>query len=166
MQDHIEKYCSIGWCIFPVEIFAAKDGKITKKPLITDWINKATNKHDEAVELFKAFPNAGIGVATGKRSGITVIDIDVKAGKNGFVTLEALNITIPATATQVTPTGGQHKFFKYTPDLKNSVSTIDGVDVRNDGGFIVLAPSVFPDGRSYEWNIEEEPWNYQKSQKS
>ena len=166
MTESIKNYSSIGWCIFPVEIFAGNDGKVVKKPLITDWINKATNKYDEAIELFKAFPGCGIGVATGKRSGITVLDIDVKGSKNGFITLEANNITLPPTATQVTPSGGQHKFFKYLPDLKNSVSILEGLDIRNDGGFIVLAPSVFPDGKAYEWNIGEEPWTYQISQKN
>jgi len=158
--DHIKKYTSIGWCIFPIEIFKDRDGKIVKKPLITDWINKATNNYEEAIALFKPFiSKCGIGLATGKRSGVTVLDIDVKHGKNGFITLETNNITLPPTPTQVTPTGGQHKFFKYTPELKNSVSMLDGIDVRNDGGFIVLSPSKFPDEKTYEWNIEEEPWN-------
>lgn len=158
MQDHIKKYCEIGWRIFPVEIYA-KDGKIVKKPLIEGWITKATNKYDEAMELFKPYTWVQIGVATGKGSGITVIDIDVKQGKNGFQTLETLNIPLPYTPTATTPTGGKHKFFKYTEQLKNSVSTIEAVDVRNDGGFIVLAPSSFPGGEKYEWNIYEEPWN-------
>lgn len=158
MQDHIKKYCEIGWRIFPVEIYA-KDGKIVKKPLIEGWITKATNKHDEALALFKPYDYCQIGVATGKGSGITVIDIDVKNGKNGFKTLEALSISLPLTCTATTPTGGKHKFFQYTDQLKNSVSTIEAVDVRNDGGFIVIEPSKFPDGSIYEWNMEEEPWN-------
>ena len=157
MQDHIKRYTDIGWRIFPVRIYE-KEGKIVKQPLIEGWITKATNKYEEALALFQPYTNCQIGVATGRGSGITVIDIDVKQGKNGFATLDALNIDIPPTVTQCTPTGGKHKFFKYTDQLKNSVSTIEAVDVRNNGGFIVIAPSKFPDGSTYEFQYGEEPW--------
>lgn len=157
MNEYIQRYCSIGWRIFPVEIYL-KDGKVLKKPLITDWINKATNDYDKAIELFKPFSNCQIGVATGKGSGITVVDVDVKNGKNGFHTLDAMGIEIPPTIIQTSPSGGKHLFFKYTDELRNSVSTIESVDVRNDGGFIVIEPSIFPDGSKYEFNMEQEPW--------
>ena len=164
MQTFIDNYCSCGWRIFPVSIYL-KDGKVVKQPLIEGWIYKATNDVKEATKLFSPFiirsdVMVHVGVATGKGYGITVVDIDLKGNKNGYKVLEnTIDIqTVLHTARQITPTGGQHLFFKYTDQLKNSVSILDGIDIRNDGGFIVIAPSKFPDGCEYEWIMGQEPW--------
>ena len=40
-----------------------------------------------------------------------------------------------------TPRGGLHLYFKYKKGLKNKANYIDGVDIRTDGGLIVLPHS-------------------------
>ena len=54
-----------------------------------------------------------IGLPTGKASGLLVIDIDNKNGKNGFV-WPALN-ELPPTRLVATVNGGRHYYFKM-PD--------------------------------------------------
>ena len=54
-----------------------------------DGLIKQQTNTIEAILLFQPYRDCQIGVATGKGSGITVIDIDVKNGKNGFLTLES-----------------------------------------------------------------------------
>ena len=158
MKNFIKKYCDLGWRIFPALIYENTDGTITKQPAINDWQLLATNEPDKAEALFIGNYNC-IGVATGRTSGISVIDIDVKGDENGFLALESAGIKFPTTPIQSTPSGGKHLFFSYTERVKTSVKTLPGVDIRNDGGFIVLTPSTYPDGRKYEWNLQEEPWS-------
>jgi hypothetical protein len=48
--------------------------------------------------------------------------------------------------------GGIHLFFKAHSGVKNSVSKVaDKVDIRGEGGKIVVAPSVHRSGVVYEW---------------
>jgi predicted P-loop ATPase len=94
----------------------------------------------------------GTGLATGERSGVVVVDIDMKNGVNGLANLLALG-EIPSTLTVHTPTGGAHLYFSY-PGFKvsNSVSSVtNGVDIRGDGGFVVIPPSPHKCGHCYSW---------------
>jgi hypothetical protein len=101
----------------------------------------------EVMEWFTQFPDANVGIITGKVSGITVVDIDTDAG------LGAISKYMPplmVTPTAKTQKGGRHLYFKYVPGLSNKVRAIDGVDVRGDGGFVVAPPSEGELGH-YEW---------------
>jgi putative DNA primase/helicase len=134
--------------VFPVK------GKI---PAIKDWQKLACSDPQKLTELFK-IPHTGIGLATGQISGITVIDIDVKNGVNGFVTLDRLGIVMPATVCVLTPSGGRQYYFKYNEHVRNKVSAISkdsGIDIRNDGGLVIMPPSVYPTGGIYEFQIEQ-----------
>src|SRR5262249_40425445 len=84
---------------------------------------------------------------------ITVFDVDLKNGKDGYAKLKDRGVTMPPTPTQVTPTGGTHYFCAYTPGL---VAPGSGIDVKNDGGYIVAAPSTIKDSvlGEYAWIVE------------
>lgn len=83
---------------------------------------------EEIRGFWKRFPDANVGLATGKVSGRTVIDID--KGVDVF----------PDTKTVQTPAGGKHKIYLYSPLVGNSVGSFyKGIDTRNDGGYIVAA---------------------------
>lgn len=93
-----------------------------------------------------------IGVATGK--GLVVLDVDCKGDKNGWVSLAAVGITPESLAslntyTVTTPTGGRHFWF-YSDDAVSTGTDVlglgSGVDVRGEGGFIVVPPSRRPVG--------------------
>jgi hypothetical protein len=50
-----------------------------------------------------------------------------------------------------TPSGGIHELFQYPgPFLRNTVDQLPGLDVRTDGGYIIVAPSIV-DGVAYRW---------------
>jgi len=88
----------------------------------------------------------GIGIVTGKISGLAVVDIDSEEAKSKFPT--------PITPT-VRTKKGWHLYFKYpTGGIKNSAGKImEKVDVRGDGGYVVAPPSAHPDGGTYEWLV-------------
>ncbi len=99
--------------------------------------------------------SANIALACGERSGLLVLDVDVK-GADGRTTLalyEEEHGWLPETWTVRTPSGGQHIYFRH-PDrlLRNRVGFAPGLDVRTTGGSVALPPSRRADGR-YEWTI-------------
>jgi hypothetical protein len=111
-----------------------------KRPLIK-W-KEFEDRHateDEIEEWFTKWPNAGVGIVTGKISGITVVDIDVK---------ETPHMTpgnFPLTFTVSTPSGGSHLYYDYHAGIKTAArvsAQLPGVDIRNDGGYVVAPPSA------------------------
>lgn len=111
-----------GWAVIPL--------RIDKKP----WLPKGEQEkylyraasEDEIKSFWQKYPDANVGLACGKVSGRTVIDID--DGEDVF----------PETRTIQTPSGGRHKIYLYSPNIENSVgSYYKGIDTRNDGGYIV-----------------------------
>ena len=77
-----------------------------------------------------------IGIATGKPSGVIVIDIDVDedSGKDGFAYLrewEREHGELPQTWSVVTPRGGQHYYYAYNGgDIRNSADEDKAVDEK------------------------------------
>ncbi len=143
------KYGGFGLKVFPVK------GKI---PAIKNWQKECSSDPIKIAELFKV-SHTGIGMATGELSGLTVIDVDNKNGVNGFQTLERLAIQLPPTVTVNTPSGGKQFYFKYAPNIKNMVSAFhkkSGIDIRNDGGLVIMPKSVHPNGGIYEFVEEQE----------
>lgn len=99
-------------------------------------------------------PPRNIAIATGKVSRITVVDLDMGAGKVGNLTWKSLNEghVEPDTLTACTGGGGLHLFFEYCSDLKTGNNRLGKhIDVKNDGGYIVAPPSRHRSGRRYEW---------------
>jgi len=139
---------SRGFAVFPICDWGDGDGP---KP-IRDFIAKASNDPATVARWWSRWPDARVGLLTGEPNGVTVLDLDIKNGKNGIAALAALGFTDLAALSPVrvrTPSGGWHLFFRYEPRLKNSVSRIaDGIDVKTQGGFVV-APGSFKDGARY-----------------
>lgn len=95
----------------------------------------------------KQFRFANIGIVTGAISGLTVLDVDTKAG------MEKLNDLLPdtwLTPTVDTPGKGTHFYCKYEDGIGNSVRFMDGCDIRSEGGYIVAPPSSDARGK-WEW---------------
>jgi Bifunctional DNA primase/polymerase, N-terminal/Primase C terminal 1 (PriCT-1) len=94
-----------------------------------------------------------IGIATGERSGVFVLDVDNEAALRE---LEAQQCTLPASVESITARG-RHVWLRH-PDghsIRNSVGQLAaGVDVRGDGGFVVAPPSIHPSGRCYAWSVD------------
>lgn len=136
-----------GFAVFPIT--QKQDGSWTP---VYGWQDAATCDADRIGRWWREWESARVGLPSGRQNGITVLDIDRKKGKDGFAALSALGFD-PAELSPVmvrTPSGGAHAIFSHCPGLKNSVGKIaPGLDVRNDGGYIV-APGSFKDGKRYE----------------
>jgi hypothetical protein len=139
-------YAGGGWPVFPCSA--------RKVPMVADWGTVATTDPRQVREWWTASPYALIGMPTGERTGIAVLDVDMKHGANGCRTLAGLGYKdLPKTPTALTPTGGFHLHFERPEGgFRNTVGKHgrgigEGLDWRCDGGFIVLpAP-----GSGYAW---------------
>ena len=77
-----------------------------------------------------------VAIVTGEISGVTVIDIDPPDGKQSIID-NAITLDIE-TRMHTTPRGGEHWFYKYNPEIKQNQNILPNVDIRNDGGYVVV----------------------------
>lgn len=127
-----------------------------KHPMIPGGFHSATKDPAIIKSWWAAWPDANIGLPTGPVSGLWVLDIDPKHG--GDETLDNLILEYgrftDAAAVQITGGGGKHLAFKWTgAPIRNSAGKIGpGIDVRGEGGYIVVSPSLHSSGRRYIWD--------------
>ena len=139
----------LGAPVFPVRVDPDPHhpGKTIKRPLIKGWQNGGADTNPESIEtLFNQHPHAThVGLLTGDRSRILVIDLD---GEPGVMWWREHTDLLPATRTQRTRRdGGKHLIYRIPAGcrLRNSASKIaPGVDIRADGGFVVDWSSEYP----------------------
>jgi len=126
-----------GYPVFPL--------KPDKRPHVAGGFKSATTDAKQIAAWAAQWPAALVGVPTGKASGLFVLDVDVKNGKDGFSTLQAKGWSLPATRTHRTKKGGGVHYLFRAPDglpLKSSTSRLGGgLDTRGDGGYIVWWPA-------------------------
>jgi putative DNA primase/helicase len=109
---------------------------------------------------WQMWPDANIAVCTGAVSGVVVLDNDIyKSGDTSLRDLEQTYYPLPATVQQLTGGGGEQSFFAHpgTPIKNGAESLGPGLDVRGDGGYVVVPPSLHASGRRYVWEINHHP---------
>lgn len=140
------RLASLGLHVFPV--LPRRKVPATKHGLLD-----ATTNEEQIRKWWGQNPNYNIGINAGA-SGIIVIDFDTaKEGFAGGDLLAQLLQECP-TRTQQTGTDGFHLVYRMPPGMKlgNSPGGLPfGVDVRGHGGYIVVAPSIHPNGKRYAW---------------
>jgi hypothetical protein len=127
-----------------------------KRPLIEDWPNKATWDEAQIREWWAKWPNANIGIATGRyRDGyFIVLDFDPRNGGAWYD--DVGKDVLPDTWVVHTGGGGRHFYYK-TPKLLRGAKLGAGVDLKGEGGYVVAPPSVHPNGERYGWEVGAGP---------
>lgn len=145
LLDAAVAYAAMGWHIFP-----CKPGQ--KVPATLHGVKDATTDPDKIRAWWNRWPEANIGLACGEASGVYVVDIDMDEAKglNGFASMADLGPT-PKTVKQTTPRGGAHYFFKAAVPPRNKNAFRPGIDIRGEGYYVVLAPSINGGGNRYAW---------------
>lgn len=162
MPTHFES-----WKIFPCRAKTIKwtdretgEEMVSKaKKALVPWKAAATNDQKQIEEWALKFPRCMWAAATGKASGFWVLDLDRGHGDvDGVEVFKAYcaehGQAFPKTLMQRTPSGGIHLFFKAPAGVEiiTKAGILPGVDVRGDGGYVIIAPSVNQDnGGRYEW---------------
>ena len=123
-----------------------------KAPLTARGLHDASRDPEQLGRWLDQYPDANIGVRTGRESGIVVLDVD---GDDGFESLRALERqhgALPRTASVKTPRGGAHYWFAHPGgEVPCSAGRLGvALDVRGDGGYVIAPPSIGPNGNRYE----------------
>jgi hypothetical protein len=121
----------------------------TKHPITQHGFHDAVTDPAQIERWWSQHPRANIGIAT---EGLLVIDIDGANNPWPSDPDRAADLA-NAGAIAVTPRGGRHYIFRRPEGKQWKCSAgklAPGVDVRTDGGYIVVAPSETGDG-AYRW---------------
>lgn len=139
-------HAGVGYAVFP----CGPDKKRRVK-----WSNESTTDTASIRRWWMQWPDSLVGLDLAK-SGTFVVDCDRHGGPDGVEAWEVLRVAYDYDAirdyTVRTPSGGQHIYFRQDLNnrLGNRTGTLpQGIDVRGDGGYVIAAGSVLPDGRSY-----------------
>jgi hypothetical protein len=153
-------YAAHGFPVFPLHSVA--DGVCScgdlecphpgKHPRTGHGFKDATRDQKCIAAWWKRWPNANIGIPTGVTSGLLVIDCDPRNGgpADRGELIERCG-PIPDTAEATTGGGGRHLFLRY-PGGRVPKGLAAGVDLKGDGGYVVVAPSNHASGKRYEWD--------------
>jgi len=113
-----------------------------KQPATKNGFKDATCDPKQ-IERWFAYGARLLALPTGKVSGLVVVDIDGEQGWESLRDLERRHEALPTTASVKTPSGGQHYYFKHPGvEVRCSAGQLaPKVDVRGDGGYVVIPPS-------------------------
>jgi hypothetical protein len=116
-----------------------------KKPLTKNGFKDASTDRDHITRWWTKWPDAMIGMPTGPATGVSVLDLDKKNGKNGFNFVPNWEQLTSVRAR--TQNGGEHCYFKDDDSVRCTSDQIAlGVDTRGRGGYVILPPSA-----GYAW---------------
>jgi Bifunctional DNA primase/polymerase, N-terminal len=146
-----------GFAVFPV---------FDKRPLTPQGVHSASRNLAEFGKLNWRDAN-GVGIATGKASGIDVLDVDIRhpqvdrenpsssVHRDGLVTLASFP-ALPETRIASTPNGGRHYWFRHIDGSRNRTNLAPGLEWFSDGKLVVVPPAP---GRGWicETEIAEAP---------
>jgi hypothetical protein len=153
-----------------------------KAPATAHGVKDASVDLDLIAQWWQREPKANIGIATGERSHIFVLDCDngnvddpaanlrrIEArpgelppdadgerGDAALAKLEKQHGELPPTVEAITARG-RHLYFEW-PDkqvIRNSAGKIGpGLDIRGQNGYVLAPPSIHPSGGTYTWSVD------------
>lgn len=124
-----------------------------KRPYIK-WqeYQKRRATREEIEQWWRDWPDAMIGIVTGKVSNLFVIDCDTREGYEAVEKHLPDSLEVPVART---PRGGWHLYFRYPCNgVTVGTKVLPGVDYRGEGGYIIAPPSTNGDGGTYRWQEE------------
>jgi len=161
-------YAALGWRVFPIRcpvftefgVRCSCNKKDCRNPgkhsHILKFQSAASTNHNTIEGWWKEWPDANIGIVTGRTSRIVVLDVDPR--NNGDESLEKitqLHGELPKTVTAITGGGGRHFYFRHRGgELKSGALYPDsypGLDIQADKVCVIAPPSRHKTGEKYRW---------------
>ena len=113
----------------------------------TDKVTEADLHRWNKAQFFKE----GLGFITGEISNVVVVDTDGYEGEAILKRFEEQHAALPDTLKVISGSGrGFHRYFRHPGGrVGNSASRQAKIDIRGDGGFCALPPSLHKSGGCY-----------------
>jgi len=150
LLDTALKLLGSGMPVFPV----GRD----KKPLVA-WkqYQERLPIEEEVKTWWNQHPYANIGLTTGHLSGLIVVDPDSQEATRAFK--ENYPEAKETLQAQTGREGARHFYFIHEPGITNDAGKLlgPGIDVRGEGGYVVVPPSIHANGKSYQWLNKNKP---------
>lgn len=166
MLQHALEYLHAGLPVFPIctplmvghqhrdpdthQMVTCPKDRIGKVPLIR-WrgYQKVLPSEDDVRSWWATWPTANVGLCTGALSGILVLDADGTEARKECMRLGGLDNTPTVWTGKI---GGAHFHLKYPGgDVRNFARKLPGTDMRAQGGYVLLPPSLHSSGNVYRW---------------
>jgi len=122
----------------------ARDGfhvlpcRSNKSPACKRGLHEASTDPDKVAQLFDGYGVALIGVRTGFKSGVAVLDLN---GEPGLAWLARERASLPATVQVITRRGGAHLWYRLADGMAVPPTTVSKiarkVDTRGEGGYAI-----------------------------
>jgi hypothetical protein len=138
--------CPKGECSCPDTGMCHNAGK---HPITENGLKDATTKESQIRKWWSEHPDAHIGAATGGKW--IVVDYDGEAGLSDRKELEFDQLGCPSV---ITGSGGRHDWIQMDGgDPIRNAQRLGGrsIDIRGEGGYVILPPSSHVSGNQYLW---------------
>lgn len=164
--EYALSYAALGWPVFPLHSVSGGDcscgnsacSSPGKHPKTKNGLHDASTDRSTIIAWFERWPDANIAIITGARSGVWALDVDAKSGGlESFGDLVDSHGPLPDTPMAITGGGGHHHLFRYVDGIRNRAGIAPGIDVRGEGGYIAVEPSVHVSGNAYAWEASSDP---------
>ncbi len=139
--EHAAGYAAAGLPVLPLEPGG-------KRPLSLHGKDDATSDPEQVHAWWERSPTANIGVRP--PLGLVVLDVDPRhGGASALVQLARRHGALPSTWTASTGGGGLHIWLRAVGPFRGQLCT--GVDIKCHTGYLVMPPSMHPNGTAYAW---------------
>lgn len=152
-------YAKRGWHVLPIHGIdegACRCGnshceRAGKHPVTNNGVKDASI-NVQKIRAWFTDTQHNIGIATGKISGIVVVDVDPRSG--GAASIRTLfKVRAPLKTARVKTGNGFHLFYRYPGvGVKTSHGNLGpGIDLQSDGAYVIAPPSLHRVGKNYSW---------------
>lgn len=139
--DHAVAYAKAGLSVLPLHTRA-------KTPATKHGKNDATTDVERITSWWARHPDHNIGVRPPQ--GAVVLDVDPRnGGDDALAELVGRYEPLPETWTCCTGSGGRHIWLRASGPFRGRLC--DGVDLKSNAGYLVVPPSIHPNGQPYRW---------------
>jgi putative DNA primase/helicase len=125
----------------------------------SNGVTDATTDATQIEAWWDENPDANIGLATGSKSGLFVVDVDGERGEKLLAEMGLPGLKTSLEGVSGREGGGRHLIFNLPDGISiRNYQTSDGhpdhgLDIRGEGGYIVVAPSIHDEtGKVYRFN--------------
>ena len=158
-------YAALGWPVIPLHTPVGegrcscglpKCDSIGKHPRTRHGRTDGSRDPQKIREWWERWPDANIGVVTGKESNLAVIDLDRRGEVDGVAAAETLYGFEIEGPSQQTGGGGLQAFCRRpdreTVGSRSGAGSIGpGIELKADGGYVAVPPSLHVSGHRYMW---------------
>jgi hypothetical protein len=146
-------YAARGWYVLPLHDVTAGNCSCARRercktpgkhPRLDKWPERASVDPELIAGWWSGWPSANVGILTGRRSNLVVLDVDPRhGGDQALQELIAEHEPLPHTVVARTGGGGCHYYFACPPGdgPVKSVTLANGLELKADGTFVVAPPS-------------------------